>query len=367
MTPTPDPRGLLDVAFERAHQDGPTVRATFVASLDGPRVLALFGPSGAGKTTIVRVLAGLDRPTRGRVSFDGVLFDDVETGARVPTRERRVGYVRQDDDLFPHLTAAENAGFGCRGGAAERRRAGAAALADLGLSGLEDRRPRELSGGQRRRVALARALVLGPKLLLLDEPCAGLDATAKEETLSVLRAKLRVAGIPAVMVSHDPDEVFALADDVALVDDGAVLQIGPTAETFSRPNGAAAARVTGVETVLAARVVATDGAFADVSVGSARLRALAPLIPVGPALVCIRADAVVLQRASEMTSARNVLRVRVLRAEPSGAMMRVALDAGFPLAALVTRAACDELALVSGAEVDAIVKAPHVHVVARAP
>lgn len=336
--------GAWTAEIERRLAPGFVVRAALGGPAGGFSALALFGPSGSGKTTILRALAGLDRLDAGRIDVDGVPWADASRGFHLPAARRRVGYVAQDDDLFPHLTAAENVAFGLAAlPRAERAREAAAWLERFALGGLGGRRPRDLSGGQRRRVALARAAARRPALLLLDEPFAALDAATRAAVRRSLRGELKACGAPVVLVTHDADEALAFADEAALVDGGAVVQRGPVAEVFSRPNGAAAARVVGAETVVAGEVLACEGGFATVRVGTAVLRALAEDAAPGPALVCVRADCVLLERAAGATSARNALPARVVEVAPAGAMVRVTLDAGFPLAALVTRAACEDL------------------------
>jgi molybdate transport system ATP-binding protein len=339
------------------------------ARLDGPvdvfHAVVLFGPSGAGKTTILRALAGLDRIDTGSIACDGVVWADAARDIHLPPRARSIGFVAQDDDLFPHLSALENVAFGAAGGAAERRAEAAVWLARFGLSGKEDRMPRSLSGGERRRVALARAAARKPKLLLLDEPFSALDHAVRREVRRDLRAALAPLGTTVLLVTHDAEEALSFADEAVLVDAGAIVQRGPVAEVFSQPNGAAAARITGVETVVAGEVLGGADGVVRVSAGRAVLLASAADAAPGPALVCIRADAVLLGRTAGDTSARNVLSGPVVSAAPSGGAVRVVVDVGFPLSALVTRAACEDLGVRPGVVLFAFVKAPHVHVVGR--
>jgi molybdate transport system ATP-binding protein len=183
--------------------------------------LALFGPSGAGKTTILNMVAGLLRPSRGRIAIDeDVLFDDA-TGVDVPARRRRIGYVFQEPRLFPHLSVARNLSYGMRYTKAAERFVAPGAIVDLlDLGPLLTRRPERLSGGEQRRVAIGRAFLVSPRLLLLDEPLTALDDARRLEILAYVE-KLRAAyRIPMLLVSHRLSEVERLADDIAMIENG---------------------------------------------------------------------------------------------------------------------------------------------------
>ncbi len=351
--------------FLRTLSGGMQVAARLDGPVDAFHAVVLFGPSGAGKTTMLRAIAGLDRIEQGRIACAGVVWADAEKNIHLPPRMRSIGFVAQDDDLFPHLTAEENVAFGVEGSTTARRAQAASWLARFGLSGKEDRMPQSLSGGERRRVSLARAAARRPKLLVLDEPFSALDQAVRREVRRDLRTALGPVGTTVLFVTHDAEEALSFADEAALVDAGAIIQRGPVAEVFSQPNGAAAARITGVETVVPGEVLGTEDGVVRVSAGRAILLASAVDAAPGPALVCIRADAVLLGRTAGETSARNVLSGPVVSATPSGGAIRVVVDVGFLLSALVTRAACEDLDVRTGRVLYAFVKAPHVHVVGR--
>ncbi|WP_111767589.1 ABC transporter ATP-binding protein [Nakamurella deserti] len=231
-----------------------TVRYGSVTAVDGVSVdvhqhgtLALLGPSGCGKSTLLRAVAGLEPLAAGRITMDGT---DLAT---VPVFRRRFGLMFQDGVLFGHRTVAGNIGYGMRmagaGRAAIRARVGE--LLDLvGLPGYGDRPVGTLSGGQAQRVALARALAPRPRLLLLDEPLAALDAALREQLLVDLRRILRETGTPTVFVTHDQDEAFAIADRVAVMRDGRIRQQGTPREVWDRPADAWLARFVGYSSVL---------------------------------------------------------------------------------------------------------------------
>jgi molybdate transport system ATP-binding protein len=227
-----------------------------VAWSAGGGVAVLFGPSGAGKTLTLQCLAGLIRPGAGRIVVDGRVYFDSATGVNVSAQARRIGYVFQGYALFPHLTVAENVGFGLRGRPRqERTRRVAAALERVGLADLGRRYPRELSGGQRQRVALGRALAIEPALLLLDEPLSALDAPLRRALRDELRALLSEVGTAAVVVTHDFTEAYRLADRIVVYDGGRVVQSAPRAELLWRPASESVARIMGIPNVLHGTVV----------------------------------------------------------------------------------------------------------------
>lgn len=199
---------------------------------------ALLGPNGAGKSTVVSVLAGLMPLDAGQISLDGRALDDPARSLFVPPEERGIGVVFQDYVLFPHLTVSENVAFGLRSRKVPRHEAADRAaqwLERLGLAGMGDRKPRDLSGGQAQRVALARALIAEPLLLLLDEPLAALDATTRVELRRTLDDHLEHFAGPRLLITHDPTEAFLLADQVHVMEDGAVTQVGTADDIRLRP------------------------------------------------------------------------------------------------------------------------------------
>jgi molybdate transport system ATP-binding protein len=357
--------GSLVVDIEKRFPGGPTVRAALELQASAGRVTVLFGPSGAGKSTVLRCLAGLETPERGHILFHGERWWDGEARVNLPPQRRRVGFLFQDMALFPHLSAEQNVQYGLTHlPAAERRERTRSLFGLLRLEGLEGRRPRELSGGQQQRVALARALAVRPRLLLLDEPLSALDAPSRELLRVELRRLLRELGLPAVVVTHDRLDALALGDDLVAMEGGRVCQVGPVADVFNHPAELAVAWMTGIETVLPGTVLQREAGLATVAVGPHQLTALEPEHGGDAVFVCLRAEDVTLGTPQTLpTSARNRLPCTVVSLSHEGALVRVALDAGFPLVARVTRFSCDELGLVEGRPVIASFKAPAVRLV----
>jgi iron(III) transport system ATP-binding protein len=222
--------------------------------VDRGEVVALLGPSGCGKTTLLRLIAGFERPDAGTITVDGTRV--AGAGAWTPPERRRVGMVFQDYALFPHLTVAENVGFGLPRG--ERGRRVQMLLAVVGLCGLGERYPHELSGGQQQRVALARALAPAPDVVLLDEPWSNVDPHLRETLRAEVTAILRPLGVTVLLVTHDREEAFSVADRIALVRGGAVVQEGTPEELYFSPVDRWAAAFVGAGNVLAGQV--RDGA-----------------------------------------------------------------------------------------------------------
>jgi ABC-type Fe3+/spermidine/putrescine transport system ATPase subunit len=221
---------LLDIRKVIKRFPGHTAVDDVSLSVAGGALFALIGPSGCGKTTTLRMVAGFETPDSGEIFVDG------EEISRRPPYERNVSTVFQNYALFPHMTAAENVAFGLRRkGTAEIGRRVGEALDLVQLTGKEDRRPADLSGGEKQRVALARSLAVEPRLLLLDEPLSALDPNLRRQVRAELKALQRRIGITFVMVTHDKEEAMAMADQVAVLNRGRVEQIGSPEDLYLRP------------------------------------------------------------------------------------------------------------------------------------
>lgn len=232
----------------------------------GAGVVALFGPSGAGKTLTLQCLAGLVRPDGGRVSVRGRVIYDSARAINHPTRDRRLGVVFQGYALFPHLTVAENIAYGLnRAGARLRKARVEEMLERLGLGPARNLRPAALSGGQQQRVALGRALAVDPDLLLLDEPLAALDSPLRRALRDDLAVALRGFGKTAIVVTHDLAEACQLADQIVVYDRGLVVQAGPKQQVLARPASPAVASVLGIRNVLEGEVLEASAEFVRLS------------------------------------------------------------------------------------------------------
>jgi molybdate transport system ATP-binding protein len=360
----------LSFEIVRRFARGPTVQASASWPLSVDPVTVLFGPSGSGKTTVLRALAGLDRPDAGTIAFGGETWFDGARRTFVAPQARGVGLLFQEYAIFPHLSVAANVGFGLHRLPRAEREARVAELAErLGIAELLRRHPAELSGGQRQRVALARALAPRPRLLLLDEPLSALDAPTREALRAELRHLLESSGVPAVVVTHDRTEALALGDRLAVLVQGRIRQVGPVHEVFSGPADVEVARVVGTENVFPARVARGGDGLVVVRAGAAELLAVDPGGggADGDAYACIRAEDVVLEPAHDahVSSARNRLEGAVVFRRDEGPLVRVAVECGVRLVALVTRASAERLALAPGRRVVAVVKAPSVRIVPR--
>lgn len=332
-----------------------TLSAAFASQ---SRVTALFGPSGSGKTTIVNLVAGLIKPDHGRISIDGTPLTDTKTSLSMPARRRRIGYVFQDARLFPHLSVRANLTYGRWFTPRAARWAEFAPIVDLlGIGELLDRRPRDLSGGETQRVAIGRALLASPRLLLMDEPLAALDRARRAEILPYLDRLAREMRLPILYVSHSVEEVARLADHVVLLERGRVTASGSVNEVFAHE--AAASEIGGVVTARIREADAGDGLTRlDHPAGMIFVSALGK--PAGETLrLVIHARDISLAVGEVgLLSIRNRLAAQVTALTAAEEDVVVMLDAaGTPLRARITRAAARALGLAPGLAVTALVKA----------
>ncbi|MBJ7289038.1 ABC transporter ATP-binding protein [Williamsia sp.] len=293
---------------------------------DGSVVTALLGPSGCGKSTLIRAITGIERPTAGVISFDGVDLVDV------PTHRRDFGVVFQDGQLLPGRTVSANIGYGLRARrwsrAATAQRVGE--LLDLvGLPGLEDRPVSELSGGQAQRVALARALAPRPRLLLLDEPLSSLDRRLRERLAVDIAEILRAAGTPTILVTHDHQEAAVLADRIAIMSEGSIVQSGTPDVVWRAPLTEWVARFVGCTSVVTARM---DGDIAVTEVGRVRLPDAGAAEAVTERQVGLRPRSLVVVPTSEVRA-----RVESVAALPEEYLLAIRLPSGARYAAVSDR------------------------------
>jgi iron(III) transport system ATP-binding protein len=283
-------------------------------------ITSVLGPSGCGKTTLLRIVAGFDEPDGGVVSICGHAV--AGQGHSVPAHRRRVGLMPQEGALFPHLSVGRNVGFGLTGSARDTSKEVAYWLEVVGLAGLADSRPHELSGGQQQRVALARALAPRPRVLLLDEPFASLDAGLRVRVREDIAEILRAADTTALLVTHDQSEALSLADSVALLLGGRITQHGRPAELYARPADLASARFIGATVEL--RGDCHDGV---VTTALGRHRARVPVAD-GPVVVVLRPEELRLHDAADGDVNARVTGFRFYGAD---AVVHVAMSDGVAL------------------------------------
>ena len=328
--------------------------------------LALAGPSGAGKTSVLRVAAGLLRPDEGLVEAGGETWLDTTHGVDVAPERRRCGYVFQEYALFPHLTAWQNVAYPLRGVPRANRRERALDLLErFGMRDLADARPSTLSGGERQRVALGRVLARDPGVLLLDEPLSALDARTRAGAARELAQVLREVEAPAVLVTHDFAEAAQLGDRVGVIDAGRVIQEGTPTELAAEPLTAFVADFTGAVVLTGTAHPGPDGLThvrleGGHEVASTDLAEGAVAVSVYPWEITIEPHAL----ESAPGSAQNHLPVEVVSVTTVGNRVRVGLAGPQPLAAEITRVSAEQLDLRAGARVTASWKAAATRVVA---
>jgi molybdate transport system ATP-binding protein len=338
-------RGDLELEVELAVESG--------------ECLALAGPSGAGKTSILRIAAGLLRPGHGQVDANGATWLDTARDIDVPAERRRCGYVFQDYALFPHLSAWQNVAYPLRGMSRQERRARAHELLDrFGLAARADARPRTLSGGERQRVAVARALARRPDVLLLDEPLSALDSRTRADAARELGMLLRESEAPALLVTHDFTEAAQLGDRVGVIDRGRVIQQGTASELAAAPLSAFVAGFTGA-VVLTGTARQGPGGLTEVALDGGG-RVVTPEAGGGPVAVSVYPWEISIEPGSEAPgegSAQNRLSAEVISITTVGNRVRLGLIGPQPFVAEITVDSAERLGLKVGDRVTATWKA----------
>jgi molybdate transport system ATP-binding protein len=328
--------------------------------------LALAGPSGAGKTSVLRVTSGLLRPRHGSVRCGDSVWLDTANGVDVPPERRRCGYVFQEHALFPHLNAWQNVAYPLYGlSRSERRRRAHELLERFDVGRLAHARPRALSGGERQRVALARALARRPRALLLDEPLSALDSRTRAGAARELAAVLAEVGVPALLVTHDFAEAAQLGDRVGVIDRGRIVQQGTPTELAAAPRSAFVADFTGA-VVLTGMAGSRARGLTRVDLdGGGTITSTDP--GDGPVAVSLYPWEIAIEPAGEAAhgSAQNRLEAEVVSVTVVGNRVRLGLATPQPLAAEITRASAERLELRAGARVTATWKAAATRVVPR--
>jgi molybdate transport system ATP-binding protein len=334
-------------------------------------ITILFGHSGAGKTTLLDCVAGLVIPSSGRIALGDTVFFDSDERRNLSVQKRRVGYVFQELALFPHLTAAGNVAYGLAGlTRSEQRRRTDDILESFHISHLRDRRSAEISGGERQRVALARALVTDPCILLLDEPLAALDAPTKSKIIDDLRAWNRAHRIPILYVTHSREEVFALGEQVIVLEKGRVVAQGTPHEVMSAPRQETVAQLAGFENIFEARVIASheDRGTMTCRIAGSNVELETPLVRAemrSMLRIGIRAGDILLATARPNgLSARNIIPGRLVSLEQRDVIVSACVNCGVEMEVHLTLAARDALQLQPGREVWLIVKTHSCHLMA---
>ncbi len=345
---------------------GSTVLSIPELAVDAGQVLAVIGPNGAGKSTLLRVMGLLEAPTAGSVRFQGERVSPAD-GLAI---RRRMASVFQDS-LLTDATVQDNVALGLRFRGVDRERVAPRVtewLEQLGIAHLGCRLARTLSGGEAQRTALARALVLEPELLLLDEPFSALDQPTREALIEDLGRILRHRRATAVLVTHDRGEAQALGDRVAVMLGGRLLQVDEAGQVFRAPVSEEVARFVGVETLLECRVQAVNAGLAILEAGKQTIEVAQPAEAGEWVRLCVRPEDVTLtvRAGGSASSARNHLDGRIVRLAQSGPHVRVTIDCGFPLVALVTQRSVTEMGLGPGSPVTAHFKATAAHLLRHA-
>ncbi len=333
--------------------------------LEEGAVTAVVGPNGSGKSTLLRIVNLLEKPTRGEIVYwGGERLSSLGRGER----RRLAGemtMIFQDPILF-RRTVEDNLAYGLRVRGvprAERKARVREMLRRLGLEDLASRDVRTLSGGEAQKVALGRALVLRPRLLLMDEPLSNLDLPTRREMLSLIPGLVREEGVTILYVSHDCHEVLEVADRLAVLIEGLLHQVGKPAEVFARPVSEEVASFLGAENLLEGEVVLREGEMVRIRVGEGELLALGDFRVGDRVKILVHPEEVVLHAPGEDAgSARNRLAARVVEVRELGGLVKVRLDCGFPLTAHVTRASLKEMAIAPGKAYTAALKATSLHI-----
>jgi len=329
--------------------------------MDGAEILVLVGENGAGKTTILNLLAGITPPDHGRIVLDDVVYFDSTRGVAVPAHARAIGYVLQESALFPHLSVFENVAFGLR--AQGHRRAALVApvravLDQLGIGQLHAERITQLSGGQRQRVALARALVLQPRLLLLDEPLSALDSQTAREVRSELRQTLAALSCLTILVTHSPLEALVFGQRIAVVNQGRIVQAGSREDLLQQPRSPYVAELMGLNFFHGTVVHRDASGVADVATDGGHLRIVRATDD--EILIVVAPQEITLHLAPPSGTAQNVFHgpiTQLVPEPPFGDRVRVRLGTTPPLVAEITRHAVSALGLREGLPVYASFKA----------
>jgi len=329
------------------------------------RILALIGPNGAGKSTLLLTLAGLLKPRQGKFYFQGL---PVENRADLAILRRNAAVVFQEP-LLLNSSVFENVALGLkfrRLKNEEIRKSVQSALDYFGISQLAKRSAKTLSGGEAKRVSLARAFAIKPQIILLDEAFNSLDPPTREALIDDLRHILEETKITAVLALHDREETLRLAQDVSVMSSGRIVQSGKTAEIFNQPDSEFVANFVGTESILEGTVKRSNAGLMEIAVAGKIIEAVGDFLPGQNVYCCLRPENITVSKEMpEKISARNVFEAKVLKIIRQGFFYKLVLDCGFPVVAYITMPSCEELGISEGSAIAASFKATAVHVMRR--
>jgi len=352
---------LIDL--QQRHGSRTTLRG-FSLSIEKGEILAIIGPTGAGKTTLLRLIDQLDKPAYGKVLFDG---REVTPHLRTKVR-RQISMVLQKPVVFD-ASVYDNVAFPLTVRKFDRKAISEnvnAMLKTVGLEGYQKRKARTLSGGETQKVALARALITDPQVLLLDEPTANLDPVSLNSIEELILRFNRDNGMAIVIATHEMAQGQRLAQKIGVMMDGELVQVGKPADIFYAPSDIRVARFVGVENILKGHIVSNEGGLAHIEMNGHRLEAVTDHRRGEEVHVCIRPEEVTISLQPPSSSARNSFRGEVELMTMSGPYARVEIGCGLTLVALITKRSAEELGLKVGQQVHASFKATAVHVISRA-
>jgi len=345
--------------------EGHSIIKEITIEINKGETFALIGPTGSGKTTLIRVLDLLEMPTSGKISFDG---NDVTYNkhARLEAR-RRMSYVQQKPVVF-NMNVFENVACGLKWRHEKSDMIKLKVINALKLVGMSDyivRNARSLSGGETQRIAIARALVTEPEILFLDEPTANLDPISTLKIEQVIFSVIREKKVAIVMSTHDMVQGQQLAARIGVLLDGKLMQVGSPTEIFSLPKSQKVAEFVGIENMIPGTVIENDDILLTIDIGNIHIQAVSKLLTHGDVYVMIRPEDITFSLSSNITSARNTFQGTITRLTPVGPLMRLEVNCGFPLLGLVTRSSASDLGLEIGKSIYASFKVTATHVISR--
>ncbi|MHA2068004.1 MAG: ABC transporter ATP-binding protein [Candidatus Thorarchaeota archaeon] len=356
---------LLEATELSKEYEGRTVLREMTVAIKEGEVFALIGPTGSGKTTLIRILDLLEAPTSGRIHFDGV---DVtyDKHARLEAR-RRMSYVQQKPVVFT-MNVYDSIACGLKWRHEKSnliKRKVEDILELVGMNDYWNRNTKSLSGGETQRVAIARALVTQPEIIFLDEPTANLDPISTSKVEQVIHDVIREQKVAIVMTTHDMAQGQQLATKIGVLLDGKIMQVGSPSEIFSSPESQKVAEFVGIENMLPGTVIGHEDNLVTIDVGGSHIQAVSNHLIDSNVFVLIRPEDITFSLLKNVTSARNTLDGIITRLTQVGALMRIEVDCGFPLLGLVTRSSASDLGLDIGKNIHASFKVTTTHIIKR--